>query len=142
MVNDLLVTWLKDHDIPLTRAVYLAIAFPEGEPDPWTAEDEMVLPKEIQEGAELAPPELMPPAGSKGRIIHGASLAQWAATFAAADEHRIEMAIRTALLSGFENTEVARQVVGSQRLAGVDGVTEITRRQIAQLARLTLKRRK
>ena len=78
---------------------------------------------------------------AKGLQILGASLAQWAATFAAADEHRIETAIRTGLLSGFENTEVARAVVGSQRLAGVDGVTEITRRQIIQLARVTLKRK-
>ena len=139
--NDFLVTWLREQGIPLTRDVYLAIAFPEGEPDPWTAEDEMMLPKELQEGAEPTPPG-PPPAGSKGVRILGASLAQWAASLAAADEHRIETAIRTGLLSGFENTEVARQVVGSQRLAGVDGATEITRRQIAQLARLTLKRRK
>jgi hypothetical protein len=81
------------------------------------------------------------PPKAKGLQILGASLAQWAATFAAADEHRIETAIRTGLLSGFENTEVARAVVGSQRLAGVDGVTEITRRQIIQLARVTLKRK-
>jgi hypothetical protein len=50
--DDFLVTWLKEQGIPLTRGVYLAIAFPEGEPDPWTAEDEMMLPKEIQEGAK------------------------------------------------------------------------------------------
>ena len=137
--DDFLVTWLADQGIPLTRGVYLAIAFPEGEPDPWTAEDEMMLPKELQGGEEeAAAVELagMP----QGLKILGATLAQWAATFAAADEHRIEMAIRSGLLSGLENVEVARQVVGSQRLLGVDGVTEITRRQIAQLAGVTLKR--
>ena len=74
--------------------------------------------------------------------LMGRSLSEWAASISAADAHRIEMAIRSGLLSGFENTEVARQVVGSQRLAGVDGVTEITRRHISHLARQTLKRRK
>lgn len=74
--------------------------------------------------------------------LMGHSLAIWASSIADADAHRIETAIRTGLLSGLENTEVARQVVGSQRLAGVDGVTEITRRHITALARVTLKRRK
>lgn len=83
-----------------------------------------------------------PLARAKRLKILDATLAEWAARFAAADAHRIETAIRTGLLSGMENTEVARQVVGSQRLAGVDGVTEITRRHIAHLARVTLKRRK
>jgi hypothetical protein len=49
--QDILITWMKDHDIPITRERYLNLAYPEGEPDPWTAEDEMMLPKEIQEGA-------------------------------------------------------------------------------------------
>ena len=43
-IDDILVVWLKEQGIPVTRNVYLAIAFPEGEPDPWTEEDEMMLP--------------------------------------------------------------------------------------------------
>jgi hypothetical protein len=78
----------------------------------------------------------------KGTQIMGHSLAAWAKSFADDDAHRIEAAIRNGLLSGMENTEVARRVVGSQRLAGVDGVTEITRRHIAALARVTLPKRK
>jgi hypothetical protein len=77
-----------------------------------------------------------------GVRIMGRTVAEWAAAIAKGDIHRTETAIRTGLLSGLDNTEIARQVVGSQRLAGVDGVTEITRRHIAHLARVTLKRRK
>jgi hypothetical protein len=43
-MDDILVVWLKEQGIPVTRNVYLAIAFPEGEPDPWTEEGEMMLP--------------------------------------------------------------------------------------------------
>jgi hypothetical protein len=53
--DDYLVAWLKEEGRPLTRNVYLAIAFPEGEPDPWTAEDEMMLPKEIQLDSQATP---------------------------------------------------------------------------------------
>jgi hypothetical protein len=47
--TDILVIWMKDHDIPLTRDGYLTLCFPEGEPEEWTAEDEMMLPKYLQE---------------------------------------------------------------------------------------------
>lgn len=49
-MTDILVTWMKNHNVPLTRGAYLALAFPEGEPDPWTEEDEMMLPPEVQFG--------------------------------------------------------------------------------------------
>jgi hypothetical protein len=71
--------------------------------------------------------------------IKDASLAQWASGFAAADASRIETAIRSGLLGGFCNTDIAAQIVGQSNLNGCDGVTEITRKNISDLARQALK---
>jgi hypothetical protein len=76
-----------------------------------------------------------PPSKTRGRIIHGKTLAQWASHMATTDLTRIDTAIRTGLLGGLDNTEIARKVVGSMKLHGVDGATEITRRRIIQLAK-------
>ena len=120
--------WISDPDDPAD--------IPNGDTDAFARAVAAMFPELIDKSHDG------PLVKSRGLKILGASLAQWAATFAAADEHRIETAIRNGLLSGLENTEVARQVVGSQRLMGVDGATEVTRRQIAQLAGVTFKKRK
>jgi hypothetical protein len=46
--DDTIVTWIKEHNLPLTRDGYLALAYPEGEPLTWDAEDEATLPPEIR----------------------------------------------------------------------------------------------
>ena len=69
----------------------------------------------------------------------GLTLAQWAAYFAKTDVARIDNAIRTGLIGGLDSSGIARKVVGSLGLNGVDGVTEITRQQIRQLARRALR---
>lgn len=117
---------------------------------PWITDpdDPADIPVNTKSTAELFAafaamfPDIVLKPKSKGLKILGANLAEWASRLSDADAHRIETAIRAGLFGGLENTEVARQVVGSQRLAGVDGVTEITRRHIAHLGRQTLKRRK
>jgi hypothetical protein len=45
---DPIVTWMQNHDIPLTRDRYLNLAYPEGVPEPWTAEHEALLPVEFR----------------------------------------------------------------------------------------------
>jgi hypothetical protein len=45
---DPLVEWMRKNDIPLTRKRYLALAYPEGHPVPWTMELEEQLPAEIR----------------------------------------------------------------------------------------------
>lgn len=66
-------------------------------------------------------------------------LAVWAATILREDLKGIDTAIRTGLIAGLENTEVARKVVGTIGLDGGDGVTEYTRHKIAHLARAAVK---
>ncbi len=51
---DPLVTWMKAHNIPLTRDRYLNLAYPDGEPDELSAEQESMLPPEIQLGGVIA----------------------------------------------------------------------------------------
>lgn len=65
--------------------------------------------------------------------VRGLSMARWGSYFARTDAARIDTAIKTGLIAGLDNTEIARKVVGSVGLNGVDGVTEITRQQIARL---------
>lgn len=49
--SDIVLEFMKQEGIPLTRENYLAIAYPTPEdvPDPWTAELEMDLPRELRE---------------------------------------------------------------------------------------------
>jgi len=51
--EDGIIDWMKRHDLPITRDGYLALAYPEGEPDPWTEEDEMMLPPDVQLAGEI-----------------------------------------------------------------------------------------
>ena len=71
--------------------------------------------------------------------IQGSSLAAWASHISAADINRLDKVIRNGILGGLENIEIARAVVGSMKLRGIDGATEVTRHHISQLARAALK---
>lgn len=71
--------------------------------------------------------------------VLGRSYAQWAKILLADDLSRIDNAIRIGLTEGFDNAEIARKVVGSISLNGVDGTTEITRQRIARLGYAAIK---
>lgn len=131
-MTDILIDFMHKNNIPVTRNAYMALAYPEGEPDEWSAEQEAMLPSEVQ--WDLTGP---PPAP-----LAGMTVAEWAHYFSQMDRQRIDMAIRHGLISGLDNAEIARKVVGSLQLLGIDGVTEITRRHIAQLGRIALSPRK
>lgn len=47
--DDILVNWLNKKGIPVTRDNYIALAYPDGPPAPWTAEHEADLPDELQD---------------------------------------------------------------------------------------------
>ena len=127
--KDPLVEYCKARGLKLNREVYIAGAYPDGTPDPWTAEHEEQLPPEFRwDGKGLPPPE-----------FSGYSLAQWAAYFAADDAARIDGTIRAGVLSGQGASEIARKVVGSANMNGIDGQTEITRRKIARLGVAAIK---
>lgn len=127
-MTDILVTWMKNNNVPLTRNAYLALAYPEGEPDEWSAEEEAMLPKEIQWDMQ----------GPVPVQLEGFSIAQWAHYFSTQDRGRIDAALRSGLVAGLDNTEIARKVIGSLQLLGIDGVTEITRQHIARLGRVAI----
>lgn len=61
------------------------------------------------------------------------TLATWASAFAKDDLASIRQAIQTGLATGIDSTEIARKVVGTMGLNGVDGITEMTRHKIAHL---------
>lgn len=67
-------------------------------------------------------------------------LARWAHYFAQQDTKAIDAAIQSALAIGDDSAEIARKVVGSMHLNGVDGVTELTRHKLAHLGRAAIKR--
>ena len=120
--KDPLIEYCKAHGLKLNRETYIAGCYPDGTPDPWTAELEESLPPEFRwDGKGVPPPE-----------FSGFSFAQWAAYFAADDAVRIDGAVRGGVLSGLGGPEIARKVVGSANMNGIDGQTEITRRKIAR----------
>lgn len=69
----------------------------------------------------------------------GHSLATWAAAFAREDLNSIRTVIQAGLMEGLDSTEIARKVVGSMTMKGVDGVTEYTRHKLAHLGRAGIK---
>lgn len=126
---DPLIQTMKANDIPITRETYLDLAYPDGVPDPWTTEHEIELPPEVRWDGRGSPPF---------KIGHF-SISQWAAYLAQDDKSRIDSAIRSGIIGGLDNTEIARKVIGSSGLHGVDGVTEVTRQRITQLGRAAIK---
>lgn len=69
------------------------------------------------------------------------SFARWAQYFSAIDHKQIKMAIQAGLAEGVDSTEIARKVVGSLSLDGVDGVTQFTRHKLAHLGRAAIRAR-
>jgi len=126
-----IVTYARKHDLKLSRESYIAANWPDGAPEPWTVELEMDLPVQFQwDGRGMVPFR-----------VAGNSLAAWAAYLARDDKSRIDNAIRSGLIGGLNNVAIARKVVGSAGVRGIDGVTEITRQRVAHLGRAANKRR-
>ena len=74
--------------------------------------------------------------------IHGRKLAEWARNIAAQDAERIHTALSVGLTAGEDNTDIAHRVIGSRRLNGSNGATEITRQHILRLGKGLLLKRK
>lgn len=57
-MTDAIVEFCKAHNLLLDRETYIAIAYPDGTPDPWTTEHEIELPREFRwNGLGLFPKE-------------------------------------------------------------------------------------
>ena len=67
--------------------------------------------------------------------FQGRLLKDWIKLLQQEDLRRIEASIQIGMVQGESNREIARRIVGTARLKGSDGVTEITRRQASSLTR-------
>lgn len=65
----------------------------------------------------------------------GKTVRQWARHVGRADINRIEDQIKIGMVQGETNQQIARRVVGTAKLKGRDGVTQISRRQAAGITR-------
>ncbi len=65
----------------------------------------------------------------------GQTMKQWASSIARADLARIEQNIRIGMVQGETGAQIARRIVGTKALRGVNGVTEITRRHATAITR-------
>jgi len=74
--------------------------------------------------------------------IHGQTMAAWARKIAEIDAQNIHTALSVGLTAGDDNTDIAHRVVGSRRLNGTNGATEVTRQHIFRLGRGLLAKRK
>jgi hypothetical protein len=54
MSRDPLITFCMAHSLTLDRETYIALAYPQGKPDPWTAEYEAELPAIFREPRKWA----------------------------------------------------------------------------------------
>ena len=71
--------------------------------------------------------------------ILDASFAAWAQALARDDAASITAAIQQGLGDGLDSTEIARKVVGTRGLNGVDGCTEFPRHKLAHIGRAAIK---
>lgn len=69
----------------------------------------------------------------EGRILH-----EWAASMKATEIKRIEDQIQIGMVQGETVDQIARRVVGSFELGGVDGVTEMSRRNATAITRTAI----
>lgn len=69
------------------------------------------------------------------RPFEGRTLKQWAGNARRADINRIETQVKIGLSQGETGQQIARRVVGTVRLKGRNGVTEITRRNAIAITR-------
>lgn len=71
----------------------------------------------------------------KAKPFEGRTLKEWAKNIAQEDIRRIENAVRVGMIAGEPSDVIARRVVGTAKLKGVDGVTEITRNGATSITR-------
>lgn len=67
--------------------------------------------------------------------FEGATLKEWSSQLAKDDVRRMTNQIRLGMTAGEDSATIARRIVGSARLLGKDGVTEITRRNAEAISR-------
>ena len=67
--------------------------------------------------------------------FEGNTMRQWSDSIVRADIRRIEQQIRIGMVQGETGPQISRRIVGTARLKGVDGVTEITRRNATAITR-------
>ncbi len=67
--------------------------------------------------------------------FEGKTMRTWANSIARSDLARIEQNIRIGMVQGETGPQIARRIVGTKSLRGVNGTTEITRRQAAAITR-------
>lgn len=66
----------------------------------------------------------------QGRILKG-----WASSMQADDLARIQNAIQQGMTAGMSSRAIARLVVGTAQVEGIDGITQLTRNQVAAITR-------
>jgi len=71
----------------------------------------------------------------KTQPFEGRTMKDWAKTLRANDLRRIEDQIKIGLVRGEPSDRIARRIVGSAKLKGRDGVTQITRRNAEAITR-------
>lgn len=69
------------------------------------------------------------------RPFEGRILKDWAANMQSSDVRRMHAAIQAGMVAGEDSATIARRVVGTGRIRGVDGVTEATRREVQAVVR-------
>lgn len=74
--------------------------------------------------------------------VHGQTVSTWARMIAELDAQNIHTAISVGLTAGEDNTDIAHRVIGSRRMNGANGATEVTRQHIYRLGRGLLAKRK
>jgi SPP1 gp7 family putative phage head morphogenesis protein len=67
--------------------------------------------------------------------FEGQTLKDWSASLAADDIRRMEAQIRLGMVAGEDSATIARRIVGSAKLLGKDGATQITRDKAAAITR-------
>jgi SPP1 gp7 family putative phage head morphogenesis protein len=120
--------WSQVDEAWVAEALSIANQEPESIAQMIRVSAPVVLDMAIPAAAQLA-------AIVKSQPFEGRTLRQWAASIQADDLARIANAVRVGMVQGESSAQIAARVVGTARLNGIDGVTEITRRQAEAITR-------
>lgn len=74
----------------------------------------------------------------KSQPFQGRTLKQWAQSLLSSDLARIDNEIRLGIAAGEDSATIARRIVGSARLKGTDGITQITRQNAEAISRTAI----
>lgn len=101
------------------------------------ARHNLIVSSPVELSPSLPPPSLLADIATS-TIFEGKVLEEWVAAIQNKDAERIKDHIKIGMVQGDSVPQIVRRIVGTTRLNGKDGVTQLSRRNIAAIVRTSI----